>query len=63
MSTLGPELPLPGRLRRLLRAAADRREGLAKLAGQVGADGYLSKSHGLEALGEKVDELVESIIW
>ncbi|MFO0596627.1 MAG: response regulator [Myxococcaceae bacterium] len=36
---------------------------LEKLAAQVGADGYLSKSHGLEALGEKVDELVESIIW
>ena len=38
-------------------------EELEKLAGQVGADGFLSKSHGLEALGEKVDELVESIIW
>jgi CheY-like chemotaxis protein len=36
---------------------------LEKLAGQVGADGFLSKSHGLEALGEKIDELVESIIW
>ena len=34
-----------------------------KLAEQVGADGYLSKAHGLDALGEKVDELVESIIW
>ena len=38
-------------------------EELEKLAEQVGADGYLSKAHGLEALGEKVDELVESIIW
>jgi CheY-like chemotaxis protein len=36
---------------------------LSKLAEQVGADGYLSKSHGLDALGEKVDELVESILW
>jgi len=36
---------------------------LADLAQQVGADGYLSKAHGLDALGEKVDELVESIIW
>ena len=36
---------------------------LAELAQQVGADGYLSKAHGLDALGEKVDELVESIIW
>jgi PleD family two-component response regulator len=36
---------------------------LGALAEQVGADGYLSKMHGLEALGEKVDELVESIIW
>jgi CheY-like chemotaxis protein len=36
---------------------------LEKLAEQVGADGYLSKAHGLDALGEKVDELVESIIW
>lgn len=36
---------------------------LAVLAQQVGADGFLSKAHGLDALGEKVDELVESIIW
>lgn len=36
---------------------------LAELAQQVGADGFLSKAHGLDALGEKVDELVESIIW
>ncbi len=36
---------------------------LAELAQQVGADGYLSKAHGLDALGEKVDELVGSIIW
>ncbi len=36
---------------------------LADLAHQVGADGFLSKAHGLDALGEKVDELVESIIW
>lgn len=36
---------------------------LEALAEQVGADGFLSKAHGLEALGEKVDELVESIIW
>jgi two-component system, OmpR family, alkaline phosphatase synthesis response regulator PhoP len=38
-------------------------EELARLAEQVGADGYLSKANGLEALGEKVDELVESILW
>lgn len=38
-------------------------EELSKLAEQVGADGYLSKANGLEALGEKIDELVESIIW
>jgi two-component system, OmpR family, alkaline phosphatase synthesis response regulator PhoP len=36
---------------------------LAALAEQVGADGYLSKAHGLDALGEKIDELVESILW
>lgn len=36
---------------------------LEKLAEQVGADGFLSKANGLEALGEKVDALVESIIW
>jgi CheY-like chemotaxis protein len=38
-------------------------EELEKLAEQVGADGFLSKANGLEALGEKVDELVSSIIW
>jgi CheY-like chemotaxis protein len=36
---------------------------LGKLAAQVGADGFLSKANGLEALGEKIDELVESILW
>ncbi len=36
---------------------------LGTLAEQVGADGFLSKAHGLDALGEKVDELVESILW
>ncbi len=36
---------------------------LAKLAEQVGADGYLSKNHGLEQLAAKVNELVESIVW
>ncbi len=38
-------------------------EELEKLAEQVGADGFLSKANGLEALGEKVDELVSSILW
>ena len=38
-------------------------EELGKLAEQVGADGFLSKANGLEALGEKVDELVSSILW
>ncbi len=36
---------------------------LAELAQQVGADGFLSKAHGLDALGDRVDELVDSIIW
>ncbi len=36
---------------------------LTKLAEQAGADGSLSKANGLEALGEKVDELVQSIVW
>jgi CheY-like chemotaxis protein len=36
---------------------------LSKLAEQVGADGSLSKVNGLEAMGEKIDELVQSIIW
>src|SRR5687768_2687907 len=38
-------------------------EELGKLAEQVGADGSLSKANGLEAMGEKIDELVQSIIW
>ena len=36
---------------------------LAVIAEQAGADGYLSKSHGTERLGDMVDELVDSIIW
>jgi CheY-like chemotaxis protein len=36
---------------------------LAEIAEQAGADGYLSKSHGIDKLGDMVDELVDSIIW
>ena len=36
---------------------------LSKLAEQVGADGYLSKANGLDAMGEKVDQLVQAILW
>jgi CheY-like chemotaxis protein len=38
-------------------------EVLQEIAEQAGADGYLSKSHGIERLGDMVDELVDSIIW
>ncbi|MCA2980894.1 MAG: response regulator [Myxococcaceae bacterium] len=38
-------------------------DALADLAQQAGADGFLSKAHGLEALGAKVDALVDSILW
>jgi PleD family two-component response regulator len=36
---------------------------LEKLAEQVGADGFLSKNHGMDKLADKVNELVESIVW
>ena len=36
---------------------------LAEAAEQVGADGFLSKSHGIDKLGDMVDEIVESILW
>jgi CheY-like chemotaxis protein len=38
-------------------------EELEPIAEQVGADGFLSKSHGIDRLGDMVDELVDSIIW
>ena len=38
-------------------------EELQEIAEQAGADGFLSKSHGIEQLGDMVDELVDSIIW
>ena len=38
-------------------------EELAPIAEAAGADGYLSKSHGIDSLGDLIDELVESIIW
>jgi DNA-binding response OmpR family regulator len=38
-------------------------EELEVIAEQAGADGYLSKSHGIERLGDMVDELVDSILW
>ena len=36
---------------------------LADVAEQAGADGYLSKSHGIDKLGDMVDEMVDSILW
>ena len=36
---------------------------LAPIAEAAGADGYLSKSHGIDKLGDLIDELVDSIIW
>jgi CheY-like chemotaxis protein len=36
---------------------------LAELARRCGADGYLSKSHGLDSLAQEVEELCESILW
>lgn len=38
-------------------------EELKVLAEQSGADGHLSKAHGIAKLGEMVDELVGSIVW
>ncbi|BDG04265.1 response regulator [Anaeromyxobacter oryzae] len=38
-------------------------EELAPIAEQAGADGFLSKSHGIDRLSDMVDELVDSIIW
>lgn len=38
-------------------------EELAPIAEAAGADGYLSKSHGIDKLGDLIDELVDSIIW
>ncbi len=38
-------------------------EELAPIAEQAGADGFLSKSHGIDKLSDMVDELVDSIIW
>ena len=36
---------------------------LAVIAEQAGADGFLSKSHGIDKLGDMVDEMVDSILW
>jgi CheY-like chemotaxis protein len=36
---------------------------LEALAGRCGADGYLSKSHGLESLAQRLEELCDSIVW
>ena len=36
---------------------------LGEIAEQAGADGFLSKSHGIEKLGDMVDEMVDSILW
>jgi CheY-like chemotaxis protein len=38
-------------------------EELAAIAEQAGADGHLSKSNGIDCLGDMVDELVDSILW
>ena len=36
---------------------------LEQIAEQAGADGCLSKSHGIDRLGDMVDEMVDSILW
>jgi CheY-like chemotaxis protein len=36
---------------------------LSEIAEQAGADGFLSKSHGIDRLGDMVDEMVDSILW
>jgi CheY-like chemotaxis protein len=36
---------------------------LAVISEQAGADGFLSKSHGIDRLGDMVDEMVDSILW
>jgi len=36
---------------------------LAEISEQAGADGFLSKSHGIDRLGDMVDEMVDSILW
>lgn len=36
---------------------------LAPLARSCGADGFLSKSNGLESLVERVDDLCQDILW
>jgi CheY-like chemotaxis protein len=36
---------------------------LRDIAEQAGADGFMSKSHGIDKLGDMVDEMVDSILW
>jgi CheY-like chemotaxis protein len=36
---------------------------LADLASRCGADGFLSKSNGLESLAQRVEDLCQSILW
>ncbi len=36
---------------------------LQEIAEQAGADGFLSKAHGIDSLGDMVDEMVDSILW
>ena len=50
-----PELPV-------VLVSAMGEEELSAYAQQAGADGYLSKAEGMEALGEKMDALVR-MLW
>lgn len=36
---------------------------LAELARRCGADGFLSKSNGLESLAQRVEDICQSILW
>ncbi len=36
---------------------------LEQISEQAGADGFLSKSHGIDRLGDMVDEIVDAILW
>lgn len=38
-------------------------EELARMAERVGADGYVSKQHGVEKLVEQIDQLIVQILW
>ena len=59
----GAEAGLPHREIPIILFSSKGDDELQEISEQAGADGFMSKSHGIDKLGDMVDEMVDSILW